>query len=96
LEALARSILDDAAETPEQDHFPHDLMSIVEPGTTLSRCSQCLLSLSLKCASELHGFLTEHENGQIAAIASIHQMSVATRDIGDFQASGIPLVNPWE
>jgi len=35
LEALARSILDDAAETPEQDHFPHDLMSIVEPGDDL-------------------------------------------------------------
>lgn len=35
-------------------------------------------------------------DGQIAAIALVHRMPVATRDTGDFEASGVSLVNPWE
>ena len=34
-------------------------------------------------------------DAQIAAIAKVHKMTVATRDYRDFEASGIPLVNPW-
>lgn len=34
-------------------------------------------------------------DGQIAAIALVHDMPVATRDTGGFEASGVPLVNPW-
>ncbi len=35
-------------------------------------------------------------DGQIAAIAVVHGMRVATRDVGDFEASGVSLVNPWD
>ena len=35
-------------------------------------------------------------DGQIAAIALVHGMQVATRDIGGFEASGVALVNPWD
>ena len=35
-------------------------------------------------------------DGLIAAIALVHGMSIATRDIGDFEVSGAPLVNPWD
>ena len=35
-------------------------------------------------------------DGQIAAIALVHRMRVATRDVGDFKASGVSVVNPWE
>lgn len=35
-------------------------------------------------------------DGQIAAIALVQGMRVATRDVGDFEASGVPLVNPWD
>lgn len=35
-------------------------------------------------------------DGQIAAIALVQGMRVATRDIGDFKASGVSVVNPWE
>ncbi|HYD39088.1 MAG TPA: type II toxin-antitoxin system VapC family toxin [Allosphingosinicella sp.] len=31
----------------------------------------------------------------IAATALVHGMTVATRDIGDFEATGVPLINPW-
>jgi len=35
-------------------------------------------------------------DGQIAAIASVHGFSVATRDIAPFVGAGISVINPWE
>ncbi|HEX2528331.1 MAG TPA: type II toxin-antitoxin system VapC family toxin [Geminicoccus sp.] len=35
-------------------------------------------------------------DAQIAATASVHSMTVATRDIDDFAAFGVPLVNPFD
>ena len=32
----------------------------------------------------------------IAATAKVHGLTLATRNTADFQATGIPLVNPWE
>jgi predicted nucleic acid-binding protein len=32
----------------------------------------------------------------IAATALVHGMTVVTRNIGDFQATGVPLLNPWD
>ena len=34
-------------------------------------------------------------DGQIAAIAAAHRLTVATRDEAPFEAAGIPVVNPW-
>ena len=34
-------------------------------------------------------------DGQIAAIASVHGLSVASRDEAPFQAAGVGVVNPW-
>ena len=34
-------------------------------------------------------------DGQIAAIATVHGFSVATRDIAPFVAAGVPVINPW-
>lgn len=33
---------------------------------------------------------------QIAAIASVHNLTVATRDVTPFQAMNIPTINPWD
>lgn len=35
-------------------------------------------------------------DAQIAATALVHRMSVATRDISDFKASGVTVVSPWQ
>lgn len=35
-------------------------------------------------------------DGQIAAIATVHGFTVATRDTAPFVAAGVPVVNPWE
>ena len=35
-------------------------------------------------------------DAQIAAIVRAHNATLATRNIADFEACGIQLVNPWE
>jgi len=35
-------------------------------------------------------------DGQIAAIARVHEATLATRNTGDFEGCGVRLVNPWE
>jgi toxin FitB len=32
----------------------------------------------------------------IAATAIVHQMTVVTRNVDDFQPMGVPIINPWE
>lgn len=32
----------------------------------------------------------------IAATALVHDLTVVTRNIADFEATGVPLLNPWE
>jgi predicted nucleic acid-binding protein len=32
----------------------------------------------------------------IAATALVHRMTIVTRNIADFAATGVPLLNPWE
>lgn len=32
----------------------------------------------------------------IAATAHVHQLTVVTRNVGDFSDLGVPVVNPWE
>ena len=35
-------------------------------------------------------------DGQIAAIATVHGFTIATRDSAPFVAVGVPVINPWE
>ncbi|MET0367977.1 MAG: type II toxin-antitoxin system VapC family toxin [Methylobacterium sp.] len=35
-------------------------------------------------------------DGLIAATALVHGLTVITRNVADFAATGVPLVNPWE
>jgi len=41
------------------------------------------------------GRLISIADGQIAAIATVHGFSVATRDAAPFTAAGVPVINPW-
>ena len=52
--------------------------------------------IALACA-RLHISNPKSERGaMIAATAIIHQMTVVTRNISDFEQTGVKLVNPWE
>lgn len=46
--------------------------------------------------AERNGARLNIADGQIAAIALVHGMQVATRDTGDFEASGADLIDPWD
>lgn len=35
-------------------------------------------------------------DAQIAAVARLQGMAVATRDVADFEAFQVPMINPWE
>lgn len=36
------------------------------------------------------------QDGQIAAIALVHGMRISTRNVSDFEATGVAIMNPWE
>jgi predicted nucleic acid-binding protein len=37
-----------------------------------------------------------YRDGLIAATALVHGMAIVTRNVADFEASGVRLLNPWE
>ena len=46
-------------------------------------------------AAERAGRRLNVQDGQIAAIALVHGMQVATRNADHFEATGVVIVNPW-
>ena len=46
-------------------------------------------------AGEQAGRRLNVQDGQMAAIALVHGMHVATRNVSDFEAAGVTIVNPW-
>lgn len=46
--------------------------------------------------AKTNGRLISVADGQIAAIASVNEFIIATRDTAPFVAAGVPVVNPWE
>lgn len=49
----------------------------------------------LRAAAEAQGRPTEAIDALIAACAAAHGAVVATRNTGDFEPMGVPVVNPW-
>jgi predicted nucleic acid-binding protein len=49
--------------------------------------------LAIRIRAAGRGFPTP--DGYIAAIAAVHDFSVASRDIGPFAAAGLPVIDPW-
>lgn len=53
-------------------------------------------AIALRCA-RLHVPDPKSErDAVIAATALVHGMTVVTRNIDDFKATGVPLINPWD
>jgi hypothetical protein len=64
-----------------------------------------ILPFDSAAAKELPAILIEMQrdlrsagrsDAEIAAIARVHGATVATRNISDFEKSGVPLINPWK
>ena len=49
-----------------------------------------------RCSARLHVPDPQpYRDGLIAATALVHGMTVVTHNIADFEATGVPLLNPW-
>lgn len=49
-----------------------------------------------RCSARLHVPDPQpYRDGLIAATALVHGMTVVTRNIADFEATGVPLLDPW-
>jgi len=44
---------------------------------------------------EAAGLPISMADAQIAAVCRVHNCTIATRNIGDFDGTGIPILNPW-
>ena len=53
-------------------------------------------AVALRCASLHIPDPRAERDALIAATALLHGMTVVTRNIADFEATGVPLLNPWE
>jgi len=63
--------------------LPFDQQAAMAYASTIARARAdgCVLSMA---------------DGQIAAIATVHGFTVATRDTKPFLATGVPVINPWD
>ena len=50
----------------------------------------------LAAESEAKGKVVDMADGQIAAIAALHDVRVATRNVRHFDYLGVPVINPWD
>ena len=50
---------------------------------------------ALRAPARTQGKAIAPADGYIAAIATVHGLTVATRDSGPFEAAGLQVINPW-
>ncbi len=50
---------------------------------------------ALRALARAQGKAIAPADGYIAAIATVHGLTVATRDSGPFEAAGLAVINPW-
>jgi toxin FitB len=53
-------------------------------------------SVAQKCAALHVPNACSDRDALIAATALVHRMTVVTRNVSDFKATGVSIVNPWE
>ncbi len=53
-------------------------------------------AVALRCASLPVPDPRGERDALIAATALVHSMTVVTRNVADFEATGVPLLNPWD
>ncbi len=53
-------------------------------------------AVALRCASLHVPISLPYKDTLIAATALVHGMTVVTRNVADFEATGVALLNPWD
>ena len=54
------------------------------------------VAIALRSAALLVPDPKPFRDGLIAATALVHSLVVVTRNLADFEATGVPLLNPWQ
>ena len=69
-------------------------------GELHARFAERILPIDARVAEEwgrLNAAATRNSiDSLIAATAAVHQLAVVTRNTGDFDGCGVPLLNPWQ
>ena len=52
--------------------------------------------VALKCAELIHPHTRPLNDAFIAATALVHDLTIVTRDVDDFEPMGVRLFNPWD
>ena len=58
--------------------------------------SEALAAAELRAAARTSGRVLHFGDALIAGTARAHKLTVATRNVGDFEGFGVPVCNPWE
>lgn len=89
-------LLDDPERRAKLTHWlDHRLRPLFE-GRTLPVCEDTLLQWRLIIESgRKRGHTFSHPDVLIAASAARHGLTVVTRDGADFEAAGVPVIDPW-
>jgi toxin FitB len=53
-------------------------------------------AVAKKCAEINAESIRPYRDGFIAVTALVHRMTLVTRDVGEFEGTGVTLVNPWK
>jgi predicted nucleic acid-binding protein len=74
-----------------------DLLEEHFAGRVLSYDVEAALAFaSLVAAARARGRQPKLSDAQIAAVATLNNMAVATRNVRDFEPLGVAVINPWE
>lgn len=80
--ALGLSLVEKAALLFAERILPFDVDAAKAYATVVSRARRAGREIGVA-------------DGQIAAVAAVHRLAVATRDTGPFEAAGIAIIDPW-
>jgi predicted nucleic acid-binding protein len=89
-------MLNDAERRAALTHWLDQRLRPMFEGRILPLCEETLLQWRLIIESgRRRGHTFSHPDVLIAASAARHGLTVVTRDEDDFEAAGVPVLNPW-
>lgn len=81
---------------PEQGHVLRGWFEGQVLPAFAGRLLPVTVAIARKCAALNVPETKPERDGLIAATALVHGLTVVTRNVRDFQGTGVPLLNPWQ
>jgi len=81
----------------EMERLVHDLLrELIGPRVLTFDQEAAKVHSTLMSRTAAKGLAISFADCQIASIAVVHGLTVATRDVSPFIAMGVPVINPWD